>query len=223
MNDALPTAGLGYRTRTCATALACAALFLLPAAYRSARADAAGAPVAPISTAAVEVALPAEPAAQLPPAPVEDIPDAAVVDQYLPTGDTSDEHPPQGESSAAGVPDENLSEENLPEENPPTATTPQENPPEERPAQASPPESHGFTLPGGLGGPEQWTSPEGLSSALANTVAVGRGQPGAGTVDDDHLLRADRDRAGIVASGARHAAVAVEPGGYLDRAVHDAV
>ena len=63
--------------------------------------------------------------------------------------------------------------------------------------------------------------PRGHHAGDTDDGAADRDQPGAGRVDDDDLLRADRGRAGPAAAGIGHAAASAQPGDHLDRAVHD--
>ena len=51
------------------------------------------------------------------------------------------------------------------------------------------------------GGPEQWTSPEGMASSSASVAAVDGAQSGSSDSADDDLLCADHYRVGLAPSG----------------------
>ena len=74
----------------------------------------------------------------------------------------------------------------------------------------------------GIGGPADWTSPQGLASTLQIMLLLTVVSLAPAILLMTTGLRADHRRAGPVAAGARHAAVAAEPGDHVDRAVHDA-
>src|SRR5947209_6440874 len=58
--------------------------------------------------------------------------------------------------------------------------------------------------------------------AASDALADG-GESRAGDLAHDDRLRADHCCARLVATGARHAAIAAEPGRYVDCTIHDAI